>query len=156
MRYIIILLAFMAACNEPDVKMQFDDLEKVFDTGNWRVMGAKDTSYLFFSREGERLFKVYSYVIKDGDSVSSKITIIEAKAGKIIWGNNELISTTDKESVWKNNDYYKKRDSLHIDATHAVLLRTLPISTFLVRSKYDHLHGTHTADATVDTARRRH
>jgi len=159
MKYIFIVLLLVACNSKPDVKAQFDNLEKVFETGNWEMVLGSDTIYSFFSREGERFFKVYSYRIEDGDSVRSRITTIQPENGKIVWSGSELVSATDKESVWKhpaNGEFrVKKLDSLHILFNGDTLIRTLPISTFLVRSKYDFLHGTHTADALVDTVRRR-
>ena len=163
MRYIILVLLFAACNSKPDVKTQFDNLEKVFEAGNWEMVDRDDTAYVFFSREGERFFNVYNYFIRDGDSVSTKVMTIQQVDGKIIWDKAELKTATDKGSEWLLNGRdikFTKRYSLYIDVVSGTskkfLKRTLPLSTFLIRKKYDFEHGTHTADAIIDTVRRRH
>lgn len=155
MRYIIIGL-FIVSCGKPGGATQFDNLEKVFEAGNWKLMAANDTAYAFFSREGPNLIKVYNYRMMNGDSVKTEVHTIQGSDGKITWDwlNGELEKATENENVWRSGGSemrFKKRDSLHIDVTadkeKIVMERTLPISTFLVRAKYDFLHGTNTANA---------
>ena len=51
-----LMMSFIVSCSDSgktnDPKTKFDQLEKVFGTGNWRLASYADTSYLFFSREG--------------------------------------------------------------------------------------------------------
>lgn len=160
MRYIIILVLFMAACGRPDVKTQFDNLEKVFGTANWRLRTVNnDTLYIFFSREGEALYKVYSYMLANGDSIRTVVATIAPKDGEIIWDlEYQYITLKDADaagSSWHGKQMgdvrIKTIDSLHVlyewgGNNRDTLVRTLPISTFLIRSKYDFLHGTNTVN----------
>jgi hypothetical protein len=166
MRHIFLAWIFFAACSQPNVKTQFDKLEKVFEAGNWKVTTLDDTYYMFFSREGDALYKVHHYMLRQGDSVNSTITTIRPEKGKIVWEMEnekfELKDVDENGSSWQGpesgNFVYRKQDSFHVSckwnqAQTYILVRTLPISTFLVRSKYDFLHGTNTANAIVDTVR---
>ena len=155
-------------------KTKFDKLEKTFSGGNWRYINEKDTQYLFFSREGAELYKVYYYKLQNGDSVNSYIATIQPENNNIVWNlpSDKLILefANDTACMWRSvgghfkNEFIRK-DSSHIiandisengaDKQQFVLVRTLPISTFLIRSKYDFLHGANTANAVVDTVKQR-
>lgn len=168
----MLVVVFVAAsCKDSadadNPKAQFDKLEKVFETGNWRHITYGDTSYLFFSREGATDYKIYRYYMVDGDSVSTVVFNIVSKNDSVIMKVNEdyreLVSVSENGSSWqdKENLYkFTKLDSLHIQLqTNGVeadtLERTLPISAFLLRSKDDFKNGTKNATALVDTVRSR-
>ena len=106
---------------------------------------------MFFSREGDTLFKVYSYLMKNGDSVETYISTIKPEGENIVWdygwAQRELEHADEKANSWSGEDgkfKYTKLDSLHILGTSGqlsdTLVRTLPISTFLIRAKHDFLN----------------
>lgn len=166
----------MVACNaQPGSnKTKFDKLEETFGAGNWRYINEKDTQYLFFSREGAELYKVHYYKLQNGDSVNSYIATIQPENENIVWNlpSDKLMLefVNDTASLWRSvaghfKNEFIRQDSAHIiandipdkdaDKQQFVLVRTLPISTFLIRSKYDFLHGTNTANAIGDTVKQR-
>ncbi|HYF31939.1 MAG TPA: hypothetical protein VD993_12535 [Chitinophagaceae bacterium] len=174
MRKIILFVAVCTwiACSESadknNPKAQFDMLEKVFETGNWRHTAYEDTTYLFFSREGDTHYKVYRYRMMDGDSVQSAIFNIQWQNDTILMKVDDeyriLTAVDDNSNAWSHDGAvyrFTKLDSLHLlldndGKSIDTLKRTLPISTFLARSKYDFVHGTNTANATGDTLGNRH
>jgi hypothetical protein len=137
---------------------RFDQLEKIFQNENWLMLNGKDSSYLYCSRLGQRNFKTYQYKMSKGDSVSSVITEIRLSSDTITWQLPVnltpvyLNKISANEIVWadnKNLDFYvfQKIDSDHIQLKFPNgelrnLLKTITLSSFLVRSKYDYLHGT--------------
>jgi hypothetical protein len=167
-----ILFAFIAAsCNEPGkkipVKEKFDALEKVLETANWEVTpevrvtdsSAKvDTTYMYFSRMGDTKFNVYHYKMIKGDSVISKFETIEASGDSVLWhaDGNRLAVTDINDTGFVINEpagsqpsryFFARKDSGHITVSDSSMpffsmKKTLPLAVFLVRKKYDHIHGT--------------
>ncbi|HEX6181833.1 MAG TPA: hypothetical protein VFZ47_11355 [Chitinophagaceae bacterium] len=166
-----LLMAFIVACSDngktKDPKVKFDQLEKVFGTGNWKLASYQDTSYLFFSREGNTDYKIYRYYMVDGDSVNTAIFKIQMQGDTIVMAViddlRQLVSVTDNGSSWQDDENlyrFKKIDSSRIlletnGISFDTLQLTLPISTFLVRSKDDFKTGTKNAAALIDSVKRR-
>ena len=163
----ILLVSFFVSCGETgktnDPKTKFDQLEKVFGTGNWRLISFQDTSYLFFSREGSTDYKIYRYYMVDGDSVNTAIFKIQMQGDTVVMlvidDVRQLVNITDNGSSWQDDENlyrFKKVDSSRIlletnGMSADTLQLTLPISTFLVRSKDDFK----TAAALVDSVKKR-
>lgn len=165
---VLAILFVFASCKESNKnrhKEQFDKLEKVFEAGNWRYINLGDTAYLFFSREGTTHYKIYRYYMVDGDSVNTAVFNIRPQNDSIVMKVDDdirlLVNVDERGSSWEDGERlykFRKLDSLHIlletnGVTVDTLRRTLPISTFLVRSKYDFKNGTNTAQVLADTVR---
>jgi hypothetical protein len=167
--FICFLVLVVAACNEPvkknnSPKEAFDKIEGLTGNDNWQLIDGVDTAYIYFSRIGNEI-NVYRYTINKGDSVNSRMNNIVHQSDSVIWNweNEKLLLTgVDSNSInWvamnAGKDKYKmvKTDSLHISFVFpnghtADLKKTLPLSAFLVRQKYDATHGTsYTDSATV-------
>jgi hypothetical protein len=168
----------MLSCNNagdkvkdgPTHKSTFDKLEQVFHAGNWRQVMDGDTSYFFFSREGDTHYKIYNYRIKNGDSTATDMAEIKPQDTSVIWHWRDMPAVLTAADARSNTWYVKLPDGSEapftielMDSTHlrwefpqsvVTLTRTLPVSTFLVRSKYDYEHGTNTANASADTVQR--
>ncbi|MBI1343209.1 MAG: hypothetical protein GC171_09760 [Terrimonas sp.] len=159
----IVLISCQSSRNRMTVKEQFDRLENVFEVANWQKITGKDTVYQYFSRMGDELFHVYQYSIEKGDSASSHLSFIRQNGGKIQWsledGSFELSSVDSTSSKWIDGKgspafaYKKISDSLITftrEGQPEILMRkTLPLATFLVRSRYDFINGTHTVDSAL-------
>ncbi|AEW03114.1 hypothetical protein A4D02_03695 [Niastella koreensis] len=174
MRALVIcfLILITAACNEPvktnnnNPKEKFDKIESITGSDNWQLIDGVDTSYLFFSRIGNEV-DVYRYTISKGDSVNTQMNNIVHRNDSVIWNwNNEklLLTGADGNTInWQAMNTGKdackmvKTDSVHIsfvlpNGHTADLKKTLPLSVFLVRQKYDYIHGTsYTDSATILT-----
>lgn len=145
-----------------DLRLQrFDLLEKIFQNENWLVVNGNDSSYLYCSRLGEKYFKTYEYKMLKGDSVQTIVSEIKLAADTIAWRISEtqapvyLNKISDAEAVWadyKNLNFFvfHQIDSNHIrlqlsNGESRTLAKTITLSSFLVKSKYDYLHGTRLA-----------
>ena len=161
---ILAIVLLTAGCAEQPAKMtpseQFDQLEKIFATENWRVVQGTDTNYLYASRLGDLHFNVYGFRIEAGDSAKTLQTTIRFERDSIRWdwlpGGMVLQQADSSEANWLLQDQavvsFRKINADSIQVTGpsgqpAILTRTLPLATFLVRSHYDFLHGTHTVDS---------
>ncbi|MCX6337274.1 MAG: hypothetical protein NT153_08345 [Bacteroidetes bacterium] len=146
--------ATIAAENASLLK-QYNSLEKVFDNQNWVVIRGKDTSYLYLSRLNNFLILAHNFTIKKGDSANLLIdSIIVSDNNKITWKHSNknyvLESATDYTNNWvadSSKIIFRKNDigTLGFEITGQekfMLKKTLPLSTFLVRSFYDYQHGT--------------
>jgi hypothetical protein len=148
-----------AIVTEKDIKSgRFDLLENLFQNENWLVINNNDSSYLYCSRIGRAYFKTYHYKIIKGDSVNTVVTEIKLSADTITWQLPQqstpvyLNHITSSEAVWAdkgNLNFYNfhRVDSNHLyikypDGSFKNLAKTITLSAFLVRSKYDYLHGT--------------
>jgi hypothetical protein len=171
--FICFLILVVAACNEPvkknnSPKEAFDKIEGVIGNDNWQLIDGVDTSYIYFSRIGN-LINVYRYNISKGDSVNTHMNNIVHQSDSVIWNwNNEklLLTGTDSNTVnWEamnaGKDKYKlsKTDSLNMsfvlpNGHTAAMKKMLPLSTFLVRQKYDYTHGTSYTDSAAILYRR--
>jgi hypothetical protein len=137
---------------------QFNTLEKLFGNDNYMTLSGKDTTYTYFSRVSEYLIKCYSYKMIRGDSANSRIDSIKSDAGNIIkWNFNNLNLSLENSTALNSNWSVVGTDSIHyqfqkIDnktirflqagSAKKTLIKTITLSTFLVRSFYDYEHGT--------------
>lgn len=147
-------LATIAAENA-SLLTQFNALEKVFDNQNWMEIRDKDTTYLYLSRLNNFLIMAHNYKMIKGDSASLVIdSIVVADNKKITWKrsnkNYMLESATEYTNTWmfdSSKIIFRKNDvgtlGYEVSGKGKVMLKkTLPLSTFLVRSFYDYQHGT--------------
>ena len=166
--FICFLILVVAACNEPvkknsSPKEDFDKIEGVIGNDNWQLIDGVDTSYIYFSRIGN-LINVYRYNISKGDSVNTRMNNIVHQSDSVIWNwDNEKLFLTGVDSNainWEamnaGKDKYKifKADSIYMSFVFpnghtAVMKKMLPLSTFLVRKKYDYTHGTSYIDSST-------
>jgi hypothetical protein len=163
-----LLLAVLAACNNQTPKTvqapkdKIDGIDSITGVANWRLVDGPDTSYLYFSRMGDALVHVYHFSIDKGDSVNTRMNNITSAGDSVLWnwGDKKLLlaSANGHAARWEDlanrNDVYalQKTDSLHISFVfpgghEAPMQLTLPLATFLVRKKYDYIHGTHYSDS---------
>ena len=167
MRYIIFFffLILLFSCDSPkkefSPKGEFDKLENIFSTANWQMIDSNDTSYLYFSRLGDLNYKVYNYKIIKGDSSLYDVGTIGYLNNAINWMRSadtlKLASSDSTSAIWntvKDNkmacSFKKLSDSsisLEVDGRKILLTKTLPLATFLVRSKYDYMNNTHMVDS---------
>ena len=164
----LFLLSCIAACNQPRQSKahenltngsfsKMDIIEKFFNNDNWMAIKGRDTSYFYFSRNNT-VAKVYNYQIIKGDSANTLSSEMKIANDTITWNYNNsvpifLAAADDKKLEWKRHQnpntayiFFNKKDSLHINCVHGneqiSLIKTLPLSSFLIRSHYDYLHGT--------------
>lgn len=151
------------AIKDPPVFL-FDSLEHLFGNENWQMIDGIDTSYLLFSRQNSSHINVYHYKMSQGDSVNSITSEIGFRGDSVVWSQPTkqlvLINARGKEIEWKDNSLSEtahisfrqtekdkivfQRASQKID-----LVKTITLSDFLVRSRYDFIHGTHYASDTT-------
>ncbi len=145
-----------------DLKLyRFDSLEHIFSNDNWLIVDGTDSCYIYFSRLGKGDFRTFYYKIFKGDSSnvshsnfimsSDTITWLSPIAGKRL----HLEKTTNKEAIWCDSTCasyfrFKRISDKEIILTlpsdkKLVLKKTLALSLFLIRSRYDFDHGTHYA-----------
>ena len=157
-----ILLSCSTAEKQVSPKEKFDQLENVFSTANWKKIEGTDTSYLYFSRLGDLTYNVYGFTLVQGDSSLHELSTIRYSNKEISWEQSAdtltLVSSDTATLVWNSGKpdktiyrFEKKSDNV-ISADlpgnkKATLLKTLPLATFLVRSRYDYLNNTHTVDS---------
>ncbi|MFT3932919.1 MAG: hypothetical protein QM726_04825 [Chitinophagaceae bacterium] len=170
----VLLVNFFASCEnavsnsslskdekKQSPKEKLDSLEKMFGSDNWLAVDGKDSSYFYFSRLSANNFKTYSYRMLKGDSTASVVTEITISGDSILWklpGKDKqllLKQVTGNEAVWNEintvNSYsFSKIDSskllMKYSAGNSIeLVKTITLSAFLVRSKYDYKNGTHLA-----------
>ena len=141
---------------------KMDMLEKIFNNDNWMKVDGKDTSYYYFSRIPSEI-KVYKYKIIKGDSAISTISVIRFFNDSLVWEYDDtthllLTGVTEKSCEWVKGEgspgsffmgfeqKNEKRIKMTVEDNKSFMLtRTLPLSTFLVRSHYDYMHGTNYA-----------
>ena len=144
-------------------KDDFDKLENIFSSDNWKVTGdGTDTSYWYFSRIGDLAFTVYDFKIKEGDSSINEVNHINYSGSEIKWIRTrdtlKLNSVDSASAVWIDlNDEkavytFKKLSDSSIsfelpEGKRLLLTKTLSLAIFLARSRYDHIHNTHTVDS---------
>jgi len=161
MRFIlIVLIFFVVGCNNhQDSNNQLELLQNIFPTSNWQVTRGSDTSFVFFSPQADNNFKTYEYNLFKGDSANTEMGSIRANNGKVEWDIfNKAIVLDDiknKESSWKDStgaNYILTRQSdsvmqMKTPNGDIQFKKTLPLSTFLVRAKYDYEHGSKLLDS---------
>jgi hypothetical protein len=140
---------------------KFDLLENIFQNDNWLLINGRDSSFLYCSRLGKAYVKTYHFSMFKGDSINTVITSMQLSGDTITWRlpmdtiTLQLKTVTASELIWTGKtglDIYifEKTDSNHINIKYPggstkKLLKTPTLSSFLVRSKYDYLHGTRLA-----------
>lgn len=132
-------------------------LEEIFTNDNWLITDKKDSSYFYFSRLGDFTVNTYEYRLVKGDSALVKKEKIGVEGDKITWNFKgeklQLDKATKARAVWsvsgKDSMQYEfvRIDNNQIglvlpDKRKLVLQKILPLSTFLVKSRYDFMHGT--------------
>jgi hypothetical protein len=156
-------LLILTACNEPAGKKAGEELKKlsaIITTANWRVNGDTDTSYIYFSQQADYTCKTYQFKLIKGDSSVIKQGSISISGDSVIWNwyNKSLVleNIIDNKVNWKekkSGENYlleNKNDSLlqmNLEDRQLMFKRTLPLSTFLVRAKYDYEHGSNLLDS---------
>ena len=159
-------LLILFSCSSPNKKLsskdEFDKLEKIFSSANWRITEGADTAYWYFSRLGDLNYTVYDYTIKEGDSSLHEVSHISYLNNIISWvrlaDTLKLVSLDSSTAVWHSikedqpaYSFKKLSDSsVSVDLPGGKQLsmkKTLSLTPFLVRSKYDHLHHTHTVES---------
>lgn len=150
---------------------KIDLLETFFDNSNWLLAENKDSSYYYFSRLNSADIDVYHFVLRNGDSSNTRQTKIRIDAAnRVTWDffNTPLFLESASKSllIWKgglakdsSNVTFKKTaaGSIEIERNNEVshFKKTLPVSLFLVRSRYDYLHGTKLAFDMVTAGRKK-
>jgi hypothetical protein len=130
------------------------------------MVEGKDTNYLYFSRVNDFLIKTHAYKIDKGDSSDLRIDSIQLDGKnniKWVFGDKKLAlkNTTDIQAVWNENgadsSYYQFQKSgyntimfMPAGGKKLHLKKTITLSTFLVRSYYDYIHGTKLAFDTTN------
>lgn len=167
--FICLSTLIFIACNQTEKtttnsipKDKFNQIDSIVGTNNWQMVDGQDTSYLYFSRMGDALIHVYRYQINKGDTVNTHLNNITHQQDSVIWNwENEkllLVASGDGAIQWtpvnapSSKYMLQKTDSSHIsfvfpDGHKAIMKRTLPLSTFLVRKQYDYAHGTSYVDS---------
>jgi hypothetical protein len=160
MRVILIAFVFfVAGCkNHQNNSNGLEQLQNIFGTANWQVVSGTDTSYVFFSLQANN-FKVYQYNLFEGDSANTEMGSIIESDGEVQWKflNKTLVldNVRENETTWKDSIkgiYFltRKTDSLMQMKTpngNLQFKKTLPLSTFLVRAKYDYEHESKLTDS---------
>jgi hypothetical protein len=158
---LIVFVLFIFSCNSKQERsVQLEQLQNIFGTANWQVIKGTDTSYIFFSGRDDNSFKTYQYNLFKGDSSNTEIGSVQLNnEGKVEWSlfNKRLVlyDIKNNETNWKDgaDTIYvltKQNDSLLMMQTpqgNLQFKKTLPLSTFLVRGKYDYEHGSNLADS---------
>lgn len=168
MRYLVsfflpfILFSCSSSKERYSPKDEFEKLENIFSTANWKIADGDDTSYWYFSRLGDLNYTMYEFKIIKGDSSVNETSQINNMNNNIIWIRSSdtlklasADSSTVKWNTFKDDKpayFFKKLSddsiSLALPAGKQLLMtKTLSLATFLVRSRYDYIHNTHTVDS---------
>ena len=142
-----------------------DALEQLFGNENYLMVNGNDSSYVYFTRLGRNNFFTHSYKLIGCDSTKLSIDTIQVnKEGKVQWNWHSkkllLQECNDTKAFWQNTivandkvDFTKingKRFNFSINNKQIPLTKTLPISLFFVRTKYDYEHHTNFAFDTTN------
>ena len=147
-----------------------DALEQLFGNENYLMVNGNDSSYVYFTRLGRNNFFTHSYKLIKGDSTKLSIDTIQVnKEGKVQWNwqGKKLIlqECSNSKALWQNDaeagvdkvDFIKnngRRLNLSINNKQIPLTKTLPISLFFVRTKYDYQHKTNLAFDTTNFSKK--
>jgi len=159
----LILLSCSSSKKNESPKDDFDKLEHIFSSDNWKVTGdSTETSYWYFSRLGDLAFTVYDFKIREGDSSINEVSHINYAGDVIKWIRSgetlKLVSADSVSAMWNDliDDkavYTFKRlsdNNISVELPQGkklMLTKTLSLATFLARNRYDHIHNTHTVDS---------
>ena len=160
---IIFGLLILFGCKDQGEKKAKEDLQAlntILPTANWRMIDGTDTSYIYFSRQTDNSYKISQFKLLKGDSSMTDQSNISISGNSVTWTRDKkllvLETVDDNKSTWKQDDsnenflLSKLDDStLLIDLTskQITLKKMLPLSSFLVRAKYDYEHGTKLLEA---------
>ena len=136
-----------------------DSLERMFDNDNWMSIDRKDTSYYYFSRTEPGSLNVFHYSMLHGDSVSTVLTVMKLSNAALNWeleGRKLTLDSIGKnvckwvELPGKEAITFRKKNDKEIEVTSGgkqvlKLQKTVTLSSFLTRSRYDHIHNTRLA-----------
>ncbi|MDQ3846846.1 MAG: hypothetical protein M3342_22960 [Bacteroidota bacterium] len=138
-------------------------INQFLPSANWQVIDNRDTFYLFFAQNPDHTYTIYEYRIRGGDSSDTRTDSIAVADNTVRWQfrNKELYFDEKRDStlIWnealKPEQKYVLRqvsDSLMMlqlpDQNEKMVFRKmLPFTTFLIRFRYDYLHGTRTVDS---------
>ena len=135
----------------------FNALEQMFGNENWLIADKKDSSYLYFSRLGNFIVNTFAYKRVKGDSAAVQYGTIQPENNSITWnlfGRKLFVSSATGTRVkWSAvADSLLQYEFIRLDDNHIqlvypdkkklILQKVLPLSLFLVRSRYDYTHGT--------------
>lgn len=148
---------------------KLDALEQLLGNENYLVVKGKDTSFLYFTRLGKSDFFTHSYRLAKGDSTQVSIDTLQINnTNQVQWnwnGKTLLLQECDNiKALWQDKfnanekvDFMKigsGRFDLVINNKQLILNKTLPISLFLVRARYDYQNHTHYAFDTTNFTRK--
>ena len=158
-----ILLSCGSSKKNYSPKDDFDKLENIFSSDNWKVTGdGTDTSYWYFSRLGDLSFTVYHFKIRESDSSIKEVSHMNYAGDAIKWIRSgetlKLVSADSVSAIWNDLNYdqavytFKRLSDNNISVElpqgkKLMLTKTLSLATFLARNRYDHIHNTHTVDS---------
>ena len=160
--FLLILFSCSPPNKKPFSRNEFDMLENIFSSANWRITDGPDTSYWYFSRLGDMNYTVYNYNIKEGDSSLHEVSHISYLNDIISWvrfaDTLRLVSLDSTTAVWYSikedqpaYSFKKLSDSsISVDLPgnkQLLMTKILSLTIFLIRSKYDYTHNTHTIDS---------
>ena len=159
---ILFCLLVLLACNRVERKNAIADLQRLSSillTANWQVTNGTDTAYIYFSQQFDNSYSIYEYKLVQGDSSVSWRGSIVTSDDSIVWNWNNhslwLEEINGSKANWKEKNsgenyvMQKINDStLQVRSSSMQLMfkRTLPLSTFLIRAKYDYRHGSNLLD----------
>jgi|GEM_PF-920822 len=148
----------------------YNAIEQLFGNENWLLADQKDSSYLYVSRLGDYSVNTYAYKMIKGDSAQVKHGRMERGNNTINWefdGNPLAITgatSTRIVAAARGGDSsayeFIRLDANRIQVTcpdkqKKILQKTLPLSLFLIRSRYDFAHGTRYAFDSVEFSKKR-
>lgn len=135
----------------------FNALEEIFTNDNWLISDKKDSSYFYFSRLGKFTVNTYEYKIVKGDSARVTHALIQTEGDKISLpfnGHKLYIQSATKARLVctvagadsLTYTFVRLNDN-QISLTYpgnkkTVVKKMLPLSQFLIRSRYDYTNGT--------------
>lgn len=158
---ITILLICLVACtnSKRSSSEHLENLGKLIGTGNWQVLNGADTLYVFFSQQVNHSYKIYTYTFSKGDSANTKMESIVQNKNGVEWNflDKKLVLKQNKKDTFfwvdpDQNEYVlqKNNDStlqMQTPEKKIVFKKTLPLSTFMIRVKYDYEHGSTLKDS---------
>lgn len=152
--------ASVSTAEIPHSNNPLDSLEKIFDNDNWMSINRKDTSYYYFSRTEPASMKVINYSMLRGDSVNTVVSAMIGQNNEITWQSMgrrlKLVSTGTTSCTWVDLAsnapiVFTKTDSNNIEVLLTggsqimKLQKTITLSSFLTRSRYDFKNNTRLA-----------
>ena len=124
------------------------------------MIDGTDTSYIYFSRQTDNSYKITQFKLLKGDSSITDQSNISISGNSVTWHRDKkllvLETVNNNKSTWKQDDanenflLSKLNDStllIDLPSKQLTLKKTLPLSSFLVRAKYDYEHGTKLLEA---------